>query len=140
MVAQWFPEIGIVDEYHVLSGSAVGKTISGEFFTRRSPTFIAALPEINLTVDNALAVIEIGLDGPVGIENTTAAAELYAALKSVAVSRDEVGSIFKCACHPPTAGAFFIEPVGGKEQYIRVPQCRDARCLKVFSVHADEAG
>ena len=103
-----------------------------------SPTFIPASAEINLTVDNAFTIIEICLDGTVRIENAAAAAELYAALKSVAVSRDEIDSIFKCACHPPAAGTFFIEPVGGKKQYIRLMQCKDSRRLKVFGVHADE--
>src|SRR5207244_1167748 len=114
VIAQRLPEVSIVYERDVLGGTAISKAISPCFFVRWPPPFVTAAVEVNLAVDDALAIIEIGLDRAVGIQDTASTAELYAAFVAVTVRRDEVDPILKGASYPTTARRFFIQPVCGE--------------------------
>src|SRR5437763_870772 len=140
MIAERFPEIGIVGERDIRGGLGVSKAIRVRFLLGVAPACLLAEAGINLSINNALAIVEIGLDGAIGIENAASTAELYTALTTVAIGCYEVDAIFKCASHPPVAGAFFLKPVGGKEQDICTVQGGNAGCLEVHRIHTDQAG
>src|SRR5947209_1966125 len=139
MIAKRFPEIGIVGERDILCGLAVSEAISVWFLIGVTPAFLMAETEINLSINNALAIVEIGLDGAIGIEHAASAAELYTPLTAVTIGCYEVDAIFKCASHPPATRAFFIKPVGGKEQDICTAQDRNTGSLEVHRIHTDQA-
>src|SRR5947209_606533 len=108
MIAQWFPQIRIVGQRHILSRLAVGQSISARLLVRMFPAFMSRLAQINFSIDDASTVIQVCLDRTVGIENTTATSKLYAALKPIAVGCNEIDTIFESSRHPPATRTFFI--------------------------------
>src|SRR6266516_3012311 len=138
MVAQRFPQVFIIDQAYVFRWPSTGKTISLWLLARTSPAFITAAAEVNLSVDNAFAIIDILLNRTIGVNDTAPAAELYAAFQTITVSSNQVHFILKGARYPPLAGALLIQPVGGKKQDIRAVQRSEATGLKKFGIHADE--
>src|SRR2546421_12280439 len=139
MIAQWFPQVCIVDQGDVLCRSTISQPVTNNVCWACSPVLVAAMGQVNLTVDYALSTIEIVLDSSVGIDHATSTAELDASFEAVAVGGDKVDPVLKCACHPPATGTFFFQPVSGKKQYIRMMQCGDASRFEVSGVHANEA-
>src|SRR5438034_9717247 len=103
MVAQRLPEIGIVCERYIFGRTPVDEAISPRLFVSWPPLFIAAAAQINLAVDNPFTIIEIRLDGPIGIQDAASSTELYAALATVAVCPNEVDPVLKGACYPSAA-------------------------------------
>src|SRR5690242_18730730 len=114
MITQWFPQIGVIHKRYVFCWPTVGQAMTHHFITT-SPLFVAALSEVNLSVDNSLTIIQVGLKRAIGIENAASSTELNAPLLAVAICGDEVNTVFKGTGHPPAARTFLIKPIGGEE-------------------------
>src|SRR5579872_1258058 len=168
MIAERFPEVGVRGEGEVLGRAAVGEAIArreclkerrGRCLRGRDklgrdiacarrggrdksgpcmPVFIVGLLKVNLAVNDAFAIIKVGLDGTIGVEDATAAAKLDTALAAIAVRGDKVDTILERSRHPTTAGRLIIQPVRGKQDDVRAMQSGYPRRLKVFRVHTDE--
>src|SRR5437868_7057771 len=135
MVAQRFPQVGIIDQGYVFRWLPTGKTISFRLLAGTPPAFITAAAKINLSIDNAFAIIDILLNRTIGVNDAAPAAELYAALQTITVSSNQVHFILKGARYPPLAGALLIQPVRGKKQDICAAQRSESAGLKKLGIH-----
>src|SRR5690242_8064049 len=115
MVTKRLPQVGVIDQCHILSRLPVGQSIAGNFSLAASPTLVAGAIEIHFAIDNAVATIEVTLNSAIWINDATATAKLYSALATVAIGCNKIHPIFKCACHPPATRAFFFQPVGWEQ-------------------------
>src|SRR5437763_8955818 len=139
MVAQRLPQIGIGCKHYIFGRTPVDETIPPRLFIRWPPLFSATAAQINLAVDNPFTIINICLDGPIGIQDAASSTELYAALAAVAVRRNEVDTVLKGTGYPGPARGFFVQPVCGEEENVCTVQSRNPRGFEVFGVLADQA-
>src|SRR6266567_1484491 len=116
MVAQRLPQVGIIDQRYVFCWPPTGKTVSRGLLARTSPAFITAEAKINLSVDNAFAIIDILLNRAIRVNDTAPAAKLYAALQAITVSSEQVHSILEGARYPPLTGHFSSSQLVGKSK------------------------